>query len=122
MWVGVASAKHMLKREYDNHSNTIVNVKRGEAGGGGGGLYDHLMNTLIFSLTMNKIFIRALEIKRKVATASIWTWYPSLVQIACFVSHEKVASWDKATYSRPIYLICIEACKEFRVPHFKSVN
>ena len=36
-----------------------------------GDLYDHSMGTEIFTLTMNKIFTRAPEIMRKVATTSI---------------------------------------------------
>ena len=44
--------------------------------GGGNGLYehknDHLTSTKIFTLLMNGIFIQALKIMRKVATASIW--------------------------------------------------
>ena len=42
-----------------------------------GDLYDHLMDTKTFTLMMNRIFIGALKIMRKMATASIWIlqWY-----------------------------------------------
>jgi hypothetical protein len=35
----------------------------------GVGLYDHFMSTIIFTLMMNKIFIRAPKSRRKVASA-----------------------------------------------------
>ena len=38
---------------------------------GGGGLYDHLMSMIIFTLIMNKVFVRAPKMMRKVATTSI---------------------------------------------------
>jgi hypothetical protein len=43
----------------------------------GGDLYDHLMNTRIFTLIMNKKFIQAPKFMGIVATASICIWLPS---------------------------------------------
>ena len=37
-----------------------------------GDLYEHLIDTKTFTLMMNRIFIGALKIMRKMATASIW--------------------------------------------------
>ena len=39
---------------------------------GGGGVHYHLMSMRIFTLVMYKILIRALEITRKLAIASLW--------------------------------------------------
>ena len=39
---------------------------------GGGDLYDNFLSTRIFTSIMNKIFVLAPKIMRKVATASIW--------------------------------------------------
>ena len=62
--------------KYDNNSRLNSQLICGGLGGGGNGLYehknDHLTSTKIFTLLMNGIFIRALNIMRKVATASIW--------------------------------------------------
>ena len=41
----------------------------------GGGLYDRLITRQItLALTMNRIYIRALEIMRKVATSTLWIY------------------------------------------------
>lgn len=41
----------------------------------GGNLYDHLRIKLIFTLIVNKIFMRAPQILRKMTTALIWICY-----------------------------------------------
>ena len=38
----------------------------------GGSLYDHLMGTRIFTLIMNKIFIRALKFAVQNVTSRVW--------------------------------------------------
>ena len=45
---------------------------------GGGNLHDYFMSTIIFTLTMNKIFIyNTPKTIRKVATVLIWICKPS---------------------------------------------
>ena len=53
--------------------DSIINI----IGRGGGVNMTNLMSTRIFTLIMNKIFIRAPNITRNVATSSIWIWQPS---------------------------------------------
>jgi len=40
-------------------------------------LCDHFMSTRIFNLTLNEIFIQALNIMKKMTTHTIWSW-PSI--------------------------------------------
>ena len=37
-------------------------------------LYDHLMSARISNLTLNKIFVQALKIMKKMTTHTIWNW------------------------------------------------
>ena len=53
-----------------NHSRCNNHPNIGE-GGGGSVLYDHLQTPRIFAFIMNKIFIRALKLMRKVAMDTI---------------------------------------------------
>ena len=53
----------------------------------GVGLYDHFMRTRIFTLTMNKIFIWAPNIMRKVAIVCIWiNWIANHLKLILHVS------------------------------------
>ena len=62
---------HVFRRDqvpcskYNNHSRCKSQHNWG------GGLYDHLMRTRIFTLMMNNTFIEALEKRRKLSMASI---------------------------------------------------
>ena len=58
-----------------------VNSQHDLGGGGGEGVFDHLMNTRIFTLTMNKIFMR------QMAMGAVWIYYLSCT--LCFISYEK---------------------------------
>ena len=52
--------------------NLVVNIIVDGGGGGGVDLYENLMSTRIFTLMMNKIFIKAPKMIRRADTASTW--------------------------------------------------
>ena len=62
-----------------------------------GKLYDHLMSTQIFTLMINKVFVRAPKITRKVGMASIWNlqW--------CFSCPRRRGLVGKSNHWRPTF-------------------
>ena len=77
----------MCPKEIDLHAQkmiivlgSIVNIIEG--------IHDYLKSTRIFILIMNKIFIQAPKIMRKVATTSIWICYPSCTNHAFHILEE----------------------------------
>ena len=66
----------------------IVNIIDGDL------LYDHFMSIRIFTLMINEIFIRALNIMRKTTMTLNWIWN-HLILLMWFISQEKWASiWN----------------------------
>jgi len=53
---------------------------------GGVDIYDHLMNSRVFTSVMNEIFIWAPEIMRKMATDTIWNWQSSRTNCVFFTA------------------------------------
>jgi hypothetical protein len=59
-------------------------------------MYDHLANTRIFVLMLNKIFVWALDIMRRVVKTSIWISYPSRTKHVFYIL-EEVGYLEKVT-------------------------
>ena len=58
--------------KYINHSRLYSQHNWGD-------LYDYFISTRIFTLIINKIFIRALSTRRKMATGMHWICYSSRI-------------------------------------------
>ena len=75
-----------------------------------GDLYDHVMNSRIFTLTMNKIFIWAPRIMRKMATDMIQNCQSSRTNCVEHIVQEVGAELIVSIYLRPAFLM---ACNEW---------
>ena len=79
--------------------NSIININFF----GGGYTYDHLISTRIFTSIMNKTFIWALKIMKKVAMALIWICSPSHTN-RMFSYPPRSGIWENSNQLRPIYI------------------
>ena len=77
VFLSTYTKKACVLKEIGLHAHimlTILGSLVNMIGGVGRGLYDQLMSWRIFTLIMNKIFIRALNFTRQMAMGTVWIW------------------------------------------------